>query len=227
MLAGARRRAPSKATGWTCFLPLSTRMKTSMACRYRRELRSDRRPQSCDRGNRAHPGGTCRTSGFALARVGNLLAPAGAYGRNDPQDQQRVENSGGSARPSLSDRTCRLSARSARSEPDPPMAKLTDETRASLRRRSRLVTLGRDTELSHGFVNMPAVSRLDRALPRRRDPEEGRAALHLRPARHPDLEALSSAWTDLAARREQARSVGHRGDRGRRSWRRSAPAITC
>ena len=35
------------------------------------------------------------------------------------------------------------------------MAKLTDETRASLRRRSRLVNLGRDVELSQGFVNVP------------------------------------------------------------------------
>ena len=35
------------------------------------------------------------------------------------------------------------------------MAKLTDETRASLRRRSRLVNLGRDAEFSQGFVNVP------------------------------------------------------------------------
>ncbi len=35
------------------------------------------------------------------------------------------------------------------------MAKLTDETRASLKRRSRLVNLGRDAEFSQGFINVP------------------------------------------------------------------------
>ena len=35
------------------------------------------------------------------------------------------------------------------------MAKLTDDTRASLGRRSRLVNLGRDTEFSQGFINVP------------------------------------------------------------------------
>ena len=35
------------------------------------------------------------------------------------------------------------------------MAKLSDETRAKLRRRSRLVNLGRDAEFSQGFVNVP------------------------------------------------------------------------
>src|SRR5271166_1107412 len=35
------------------------------------------------------------------------------------------------------------------------MAKLTDQTRASLKSRSRLVHLGRDTAQSQGFVNLP------------------------------------------------------------------------
>jgi cysteine-S-conjugate beta-lyase len=35
------------------------------------------------------------------------------------------------------------------------MAKLTDETRAKLGRRSRLVNLGRDAEFSQGFINVP------------------------------------------------------------------------
>jgi cystathionine beta-lyase len=36
------------------------------------------------------------------------------------------------------------------------MAKLTEETKKGLRSRSRLVHLGRDSEASHGFINMPA-----------------------------------------------------------------------
>src|SRR5271165_312028 len=79
-----------------------------------------------------------------------------------------------------------------------PMAKLTDETRASLKRRSRLVNLGRVSEQSQGFVNLP--------------PFRGSTVLYpdveslKRPAQRytygrrgtPTTEALSSAWTDIS-----------------------------
>jgi len=78
------------------------------------------------------------------------------------------------------------------------MAKLTDETRASLRRRSRLVNLGRDTELSHGFVNLPPFRGSTVLYP-------DVATLKSRAMRFtygtrgtPTTEALSSAWSDLA-----------------------------
>jgi cysteine-S-conjugate beta-lyase len=78
------------------------------------------------------------------------------------------------------------------------MAKLTDETRASLRRRSRLVALGRDTELSHGFINVPAFRGSTVLYP-------NVATLKSRDMRFtygtrgtPTTEALSSAWSDLA-----------------------------
>jgi len=78
------------------------------------------------------------------------------------------------------------------------MAKLTDETRASLRRRSRLVNLGRDTELSHGFVNVPPFRGSTVLYP-------DVATLKSRAQRFtygtrgtPTTEVLCSAWSDLA-----------------------------
>jgi cystathionine beta-lyase len=78
------------------------------------------------------------------------------------------------------------------------MTKLTDTTRASLRRRSRLVHLGRDVEHSQGFINVP--------------PYRGStvlysdvAAIASRAQRYtygthgtPTTDALCSAWTDLS-----------------------------
>jgi cysteine-S-conjugate beta-lyase len=78
------------------------------------------------------------------------------------------------------------------------MAKLTDETRASLKSRSRLVLLGRDSEQSQGFVNVP--------------PFRGSTVLYPDVAtlkslkqrytygRHatPTTDALCAAWTDLS-----------------------------
>jgi cystathionine beta-lyase len=79
-----------------------------------------------------------------------------------------------------------------------PMAKLTDETRASLKRRSRLVNLGREAELSHGFVNLPAFRGSTVLYP-------DVATLKSRAQRFtygtrgtPTTEALCSAWTDLS-----------------------------
>jgi len=78
------------------------------------------------------------------------------------------------------------------------MAKLTDETRASLRSRSRLVHLGRDGEQSRGFVNLP--------------PFRGSTVLYadvatLKSRRQrytygthgtPTTDALCAAWTDIS-----------------------------
>jgi cysteine-S-conjugate beta-lyase len=78
------------------------------------------------------------------------------------------------------------------------MAKLTDETRASLGRRSRLVNLGRDTEFSQGFINVPAFRGSTVLYP-------DVATLKNRAQRFtygtrgtPTTEALCSAWTDLS-----------------------------
>ncbi|HEY1888387.1 MAG TPA: PLP-dependent transferase, partial [Roseiarcus sp.] len=78
------------------------------------------------------------------------------------------------------------------------MAKLTDETRASLRRRSRLVNLGRDSEFSQGFINVPPFRGSTVLYP-------NVAALKSRTQRFtygtrgtPTTEALCSAWTDLS-----------------------------
>jgi cystathionine beta-lyase len=78
------------------------------------------------------------------------------------------------------------------------MAKLTDETRASLGRRSRLVNLGRDAEFSQGFINVPAFRGSTVLYP-------DVATLKNRAQRFtygtrgtPTTEALCSAWTDLS-----------------------------
>jgi cystathionine beta-lyase len=78
------------------------------------------------------------------------------------------------------------------------MAKLSDETRAKLRRRSRLVNLGRDTDLSQGFVNVPPFRGSTVLYP-------DVATLKNRAQRYtygthgtPTTEALRTAWTDIA-----------------------------
>ena len=78
------------------------------------------------------------------------------------------------------------------------MAKLTDETRANLRRRSRLVNLGRDAEFSQGFINVPPFRGSTVLYP-------DVATLKSRAQRFtygtrgtPTTEALCSAWTDLS-----------------------------
>ncbi len=77
------------------------------------------------------------------------------------------------------------------------MAKLSDETRANLRRRSRLVNLGRDVEFSQGFVNVPPFRGSTVLYP-------DVATLKSRAQRFtygtrgtPSTEALCSAWSDL------------------------------
>ena len=78
------------------------------------------------------------------------------------------------------------------------MKKLTDETRKTLRGRSRLVHLGRDTETSQGFVNLPAFRGSTVLYP-------DVATLHSRKQRYtygthgtPTTDALKEAWTDIS-----------------------------
>jgi cystathionine beta-lyase len=78
------------------------------------------------------------------------------------------------------------------------MAKLTDETRASLKRRSRLVNLGRDAEFSQSFINVPPFRGSTVLYP-------DVATLKNRGQRFtygtrgtPTTEALCSAWTDVS-----------------------------
>jgi cysteine-S-conjugate beta-lyase len=77
------------------------------------------------------------------------------------------------------------------------MAKLSDETRAKLKRRSRLVNLGRDAEFSQGFVNVPPFRGSTVLYP-------DVATLKSRAQRFtygtrgtPTTDVLCSAWTDL------------------------------
>ncbi len=78
------------------------------------------------------------------------------------------------------------------------MAKLTDETRASLKSRSRLVHLGRDSAESQGFVNLPPFRGSTVLYP-------DVATLKNRKQRYtygthgtPTTEALCTAWTDIS-----------------------------
>jgi cysteine-S-conjugate beta-lyase len=77
------------------------------------------------------------------------------------------------------------------------MTKLTDETRASLKTRSRLVHLGRDREQSQGFVNVPPFRGSTVLYP-------DAATLKSRKQRYtygthgtPSTDALASAWTEI------------------------------
>ena len=78
------------------------------------------------------------------------------------------------------------------------MAKLSDETRATLRRRSRLATLGRDAVLSHGFVNLPAFRGSTVLYPDVETLKKGAQRFTYGRRNSPTIEALSSAWSELA-----------------------------
>ena len=78
------------------------------------------------------------------------------------------------------------------------MTKLTDETRASLKSRTRLVHLGRDSDQSQGFVNVPPFRGSTVLYP-------DIAALKSRKQRYtygthgtPTTDALCAAWTDIS-----------------------------
>ena len=93
------------------------------------------------------------------------------------------------------------------------MAKLTDETRATLRRRSRLANLGRDTELSQGFVNVPPFRGSTVLYPDVATLKKGGQRFTYGRRGTPTMQALASAWTRSERRcGNHARSVGHRRD---------------
>jgi cysteine-S-conjugate beta-lyase len=77
------------------------------------------------------------------------------------------------------------------------MAKLTDETRASLRRRSRLVNLGRDTEQSQGFLNVPPFRGSTVLFPDVATFKSLGQRYTYGTHATPTTDALSSAWSDL------------------------------
>src|SRR5215469_1019514 len=78
------------------------------------------------------------------------------------------------------------------------MAKLSDETRAKLKRRSRLVNLGRDAGFSQGFINVPPF-RGSTVLYPDVATLKGRGQRFTYGTRGtPTTEALASAWSDLS-----------------------------
>jgi cysteine-S-conjugate beta-lyase len=77
------------------------------------------------------------------------------------------------------------------------MAKLTDETRASLRRRSRLVNLGRGTEQSQGFLNVPPFRGSTVLFPDVATFKSLGQRYTYGTHATPTTDALSSAWSDL------------------------------
>ena len=107
------------------------------------------------------------------------------------------------------------------------MAKLTDETRASLRRRSRLVNLGRDSELSHGFVNIPPFRGSTVLYPDVETLKKGAQRFTYGRRNSPTIEALHRPGATLPARRERFSSPrvsqrSRRADSGARRRRSSA-----
>jgi cysteine-S-conjugate beta-lyase len=78
------------------------------------------------------------------------------------------------------------------------MAKLTDETRASLRRRSRLVNLGRDTEFSQGFINVPPFRGSTVLYPDTETFNSNRQRFTYATHGTPTTDVLTRAWSDLA-----------------------------
>src|SRR3984957_2082631 len=79
-----------------------------------------------------------------------------------------------------------------------PMAKLTDETRASLRRRSRLVNLGRDTQFSQGFINVPPFRGSTVLYPDTETFNSNRQRFTYATHGTPTTDVLTRAWSDLA-----------------------------
>ena len=78
------------------------------------------------------------------------------------------------------------------------MAKLSNETRASLRSRSRLVLLGRDSEQSQGFVNLPPFRGSTVLYPNAATFESNAQRYTYGRRGTPTTEALSSAWSDIS-----------------------------
>src|SRR5271167_513522 len=79
-----------------------------------------------------------------------------------------------------------------------PMAKLSDETRANLRRRSRLVNLGRDAELSQGFINVPPFRGSTVLYPDVATLKSRKQRFTYGTRGTPTTHALAEAWSDIA-----------------------------
>jgi cystathionine beta-lyase len=78
------------------------------------------------------------------------------------------------------------------------MAKLTDETRASLKSRSRLAQLGRDSAQSQGFVNLPPFRGSTVLYPDVATLKSGKQRYGYGRRITPTTDALSAAWTDIS-----------------------------
>src|SRR5271156_659344 len=78
------------------------------------------------------------------------------------------------------------------------MAKLTDETRAKLRRRSRLAHRGRDTELSRGFINVPPFRGSTVLYPDVATLKSRKQRFTYGTRGTPGTEALSEAWSEIS-----------------------------
>jgi cystathionine beta-lyase len=76
--------------------------------------------------------------------------------------------------------------------------KLSDETRASLKSRTRLVHLGRDTEQSQGFVNLPPFRGSTVLYPDASTLKSRRQRYTYGTHGTPTTEALCAAWTDIS-----------------------------
>src|SRR5271155_2921998 len=79
-----------------------------------------------------------------------------------------------------------------------PMKKLSDDTRNRLRGRSRLVHLGRDTELSQGFINVPPFRGSTVLYPDVATLKSRKQRFTYGTRGTPTTEVLCSAWSDLA-----------------------------
>jgi len=78
------------------------------------------------------------------------------------------------------------------------MKKLTPETRASLRGRSRMVHLGRDGESSQGFVNVPPFRGSTVLFPDTQTFRDNSQRFNYGTHGTPTTQALQEAWNDLA-----------------------------
>ncbi|HEY1943571.1 MAG TPA: cystathionine beta-lyase [Roseiarcus sp.] len=77
------------------------------------------------------------------------------------------------------------------------MKKLSDEAKSRLRSRSRLVCLGRDAEMSHGFVNTPAFRGSTVLFPDTATLKSGAQRYTYGTHSTPTTDALTDAWSEI------------------------------
>ncbi len=78
------------------------------------------------------------------------------------------------------------------------MKKLSDEAKSRLRSRSRLVCLGRDAEMSHGFVNTPAFRGSTVLFPDTATLKSGAQRYTYGTHSTPTTDALTDAWSEIS-----------------------------